>query len=99
MRTLPMPDEVVEVLRAARKRQAEERLAFGAGYGPGEYVARDETGRLPQTGLDECLRPPRTCFEHGRAEITGRHRRRYPIEPIPAPAPHIATLLGWSKLT
>ena len=30
-RTLPMPDEVVEVLRAARKTQAEERLAFGAG--------------------------------------------------------------------
>lgn len=44
-RTLPMPDEVVEVLRAARKRQAEERLAFGAGYGSGEYVASDETGQ------------------------------------------------------
>jgi len=28
-RTLPLPDEVVDVLRAARKRQAEERLAFG----------------------------------------------------------------------
>jgi integrase len=40
-----MPDEVVEVLRAARKRQAEERLAFGAGYGSGEYVASDETGQ------------------------------------------------------
>jgi integrase len=36
-RALPMPDEVVEVLRAARKRQAEERLAFGQGYGSGEY--------------------------------------------------------------
>jgi integrase len=44
-RTLPMPDEVVEVLRAARKRQAEERLAFGGGYGSGEYVASDETGQ------------------------------------------------------
>jgi integrase len=44
-RALPMPDEVVEVLRAARKRQAEERLAFGQGYGPGEYVASDEAGR------------------------------------------------------
>jgi integrase len=30
-RTLPMPDEVVDMLRAARKRQAEERLAFGSG--------------------------------------------------------------------
>jgi integrase len=39
-RTLPMPDEVVEVPRAVRKRQAEERLAFGQGYGSGEYVAR-----------------------------------------------------------
>jgi integrase len=34
-RTLPMPDAVVEVLRAAKRRQAEEQLAFGAGYGPG----------------------------------------------------------------
>ena len=44
-RTLPMPDEVVELLRAARKRQSEEQLAFGEGYGPGEYVGSDETGQ------------------------------------------------------
>ncbi|MGZ8814729.1 MAG: site-specific integrase [Mycobacterium sp.] len=44
-RTLPMPDDVVEVLRAARKRQAEERLAFGGGYGSGEYVGSDEFGQ------------------------------------------------------
>src|SRR5262249_18379936 len=44
-RTLPLPDEVVDVLKAARKRQAEERLAFGAGYGSGEDVACDETGQ------------------------------------------------------
>ena len=31
-RTLPMPDEVVDVLKAARKRQTEERLRFGEGY-------------------------------------------------------------------
>jgi integrase len=44
-RTLPMPDEVAEVLQAARKRQLEERLAYGAGYGSGAYVASDETGQ------------------------------------------------------
>ena len=44
-RTLPLPDEVVDVLKAARKRQREERLAFGEGYGSGEYVASDETGQ------------------------------------------------------
>lgn len=44
-RTLPLPDEVVVALKGARKRQAEERLAFGEGYRPGEYVACDETGR------------------------------------------------------
>jgi integrase len=44
-RALPMPDEVPEVLRAARKRQTEERLAFGQGYGAGDYVASDETGQ------------------------------------------------------
>lgn len=44
-RTLPLPDEVVDVLKAARKRQTEERLAFGEGYGSGEYVASDEMGQ------------------------------------------------------
>ena len=43
-RTLPMPDEVVDVLKAARKRQTEERLRFGEGFGSGEYVASDEQG-------------------------------------------------------
>jgi integrase len=42
-RTLRMPAEVVDVLPAARKRQSEERLAFGSGYGSGEYVASDES--------------------------------------------------------
>ncbi len=44
-RKLPMPDEVVDVLRAARKRQAEQRLAFGSGYRSGEYVTSDELGQ------------------------------------------------------
>jgi integrase len=45
VRTLPMPDEMVDVLRAARTKQAEERLAFGSGFGSGEYVASDESGQ------------------------------------------------------
>lgn len=44
-RTLPLPDDVVDVLKAARKRQLAERLAFGEGYGSGEWVACDETGQ------------------------------------------------------
>ncbi|WP_238422717.1 site-specific integrase [Gordonia sp. 'Campus'] len=44
LRTLPMPDEVVEVLKTARKRQLEERMGLGEAYGPGEYVACDEAG-------------------------------------------------------
>jgi len=44
-RTLPLPDEVVEALKAAYKQQLEERLAFGPGYGEGRYVACDETGQ------------------------------------------------------
>jgi integrase len=43
-RTLPMPDELVDILKVARKRQLEERMASRV-YGPGEYVACDETGR------------------------------------------------------
>jgi integrase len=43
-RTLPMPAEVIEVLRAARKQQLSERLAFGPGYASGNFVACDESG-------------------------------------------------------
>lgn len=43
-RTLPMPPEVVDVLKAARKRQLEDRLAAGSQYGGGEYVASNELG-------------------------------------------------------
>ena len=39
-----MPDDVVQVLKAARQRQREERMKFGEGYGGGEYVCSDETG-------------------------------------------------------
>lgn len=43
-RTLPLPDDVVAVLKAARKAQAQEQLQFGPGYGDADYVARDATG-------------------------------------------------------
>ncbi|WP_052960206.1 hypothetical protein [Mycobacterium sp. EPa45] len=44
-RALPIPDEVLPVLRAARKRQLEERLRFGDGYNPHDQVGCNETGR------------------------------------------------------
>lgn len=44
-RVLPLPDDVVDLLKAARKRQLAERLSFGEGYGGGEYVAVDATGQ------------------------------------------------------
>jgi integrase len=43
-RTLPLPDEAVQALKAARQRQREERLKLGEGYGGGEYVCSDEMG-------------------------------------------------------
>ncbi|MGD9622527.1 MAG: tyrosine-type recombinase/integrase [Mycolicibacterium sp.] len=43
-RTLPLPDDAVEVLKAARQRQRTERLRFGEGYGGGDYVCSDEMG-------------------------------------------------------
>ena len=57
-RTLPTPNEVVELLKAARERQREERLAFGQGYGSGEYVASDEAG--------QCYHPHLLTFRWGR---------------------------------
>jgi integrase len=44
-RTLPLPDRLVTVLKAAKARQAAERLALGASYGAGEYVVSNEIGR------------------------------------------------------
>jgi len=44
-RTLPIPDDVVPVLRAARKRQLQERLKLGDDYNPEDYVGCDETGQ------------------------------------------------------
>lgn len=43
-RTLPMPERLVGVLRAAKKRQAVERLAIGEHYGAGDYVVCNEAG-------------------------------------------------------
>lgn len=43
-RTLPLPDRLVSVLKAARTRQARERLALGADSGPWEYVVCNEAG-------------------------------------------------------
>lgn len=45
VRTLPMPESVVDVLRAARKRQLEEKLRLGEAYHDGGYVACDEIGQ------------------------------------------------------
>jgi integrase len=63
-RTLPMPDEVSDLLRQARKRQLEERLAFGEGYGSGEHVACDEGGQ-PYHGSVLWLRWSRTLDDLG----------------------------------
>ena len=43
-RTLPLPDRLVSVLKAARARQAAERLALGPDYGSGAYVVSNEVG-------------------------------------------------------
>jgi integrase len=44
-RVLPLPDDVLELLKAARKRQLAERLAFGEEYGEGDYVVVDGAGQ------------------------------------------------------
>lgn len=43
-RTLPLPDRLVAALRAAKARQAAERLALGAAYRSGAYVVSNEIG-------------------------------------------------------
>jgi integrase len=43
-RTLPLPDRLVVVLKAAKKRQAAERLTLGRDGGSWEYVVSNEAG-------------------------------------------------------
>ncbi|MEU4322903.1 site-specific integrase [Nocardia fluminea] len=43
-RTLPMDDEMVDVLRRARRRQAAKKLQLGELYQDGDYVACNEDG-------------------------------------------------------
>ena len=43
-RTLPLPDHLVAVLRAARAIQAADRLALGEAYDASGYVVVDESG-------------------------------------------------------
>ncbi|MFD6516524.1 tyrosine-type recombinase/integrase [Rhodococcus sp. NPDC060176] len=44
-RTLPLPQPLADELKAAKRQQAAEKLAFGAGYGDGGYVACNEAGQ------------------------------------------------------
>ena len=44
-RTLPLPDRLASVLKAAKARQAAERLALGMDYGSGTYVVSNEVGQ------------------------------------------------------
>lgn len=44
IRTLPMDDEMVEVLRRAHRLQAAEKLALGEAYNDGDYVACNPDG-------------------------------------------------------
>jgi integrase len=43
-RTLPLPDRLVTVMKAAKARQATERLALGSAYRSGAYVVSNEIG-------------------------------------------------------
>jgi integrase len=43
-RELPLPDRLVSVLKAAKRRQVAERLALGAAYRSGSYVVSNEIG-------------------------------------------------------
>jgi integrase len=50
-RTLPLPDRLVTVLRAAKARQAAEQLALGRDGGSWEYVASNEIGQPYAPGV------------------------------------------------
>jgi integrase len=107
-RTLPMPDEVVELLKAARKRQREERLAFGQGYGSGEYVASDETGQPYHPNLltfrwgkllGELGIKPVRLHDARHSCATLMHLRNVPIAVIAAWLGHASAAFTMSRYT
>jgi integrase len=92
-RTLPMPAEVVEVLKAAGKRQLEDRLTAGAQYRGGEYVASNQLGEPLHpdaiTSRWEKLRkglgiPPVRLHDARHSCATLMHLRGVPIAVIAA---------------
>jgi len=50
-RTLPLPNRLVSVLKAAHKRQAAERLALGGAGGSWDYVVCNEAGQPYSPGV------------------------------------------------
>jgi integrase len=59
-RTLPLPDDVVDALKVARKRQSEERLRYGRG------TARASTSPAPRRARSTT----RTCSRSGGASCS-----------------------------
>jgi len=99
-RTLPVGDlpGVTAALRALRKRQAEERLALGAAYGPGGFLVVDEMGRPPRPeAYSDAFR--RLCREAGVPSIRLHETRHTLVTTLRAaglPDDEIAKWLGHS---
>jgi integrase len=49
-RTLPLPDYVVDALKAEKKRQLSDQLRLGEAYARNDYVCRCDDGRPPHPG-------------------------------------------------
>ena len=58
-----MPDRLVSVLKAAKARQAGERLSLGSAYGSGAYVVSNEVG--------EPYSPARVSSRYWRDTVKG----------------------------
>jgi integrase len=96
------------VLRAARTRQTEERLAFGSGFGSGEYVASDESGQPYHPNLltlrwgrmlDELGIERVRLHEARRSCATLMHLRQVPIAVIAAWLGHASAAFTRCRVT
>ncbi|MGK8520320.1 tyrosine-type recombinase/integrase [Nocardia asteroides] len=91
MRTLPMDDEMVEVLRRAHRRQAADRLQLGVAYRDDGYVACNEDGTPyhPDTLTHRCAKAvEKAGARHIRSHDarhtcgTAMHLRKVPLAVI-----------------
>lgn len=93
-RTLPLDDELVAVLKAARKRQREDKLAAGGAYRGGKYVMSNALGEPERP--DHLYRRWSRCLRLAKVPHVRLHDARHSCGTLmQARGVPLATIAAW----